>query len=484
MNHATLPKDNPTPATHGQFAAGFADLLHEVSVDRLPVEGRFPEWLSGTLLRTAPAKYELGRQTVNHWFDGLAMLHKFSFDGGQVSYANRFLHSDEFERVTKTGCLSSGEFATDPCVSLFRRVVAKFFPKLTDNANVNVSCYAQQMVALTETRLPVRFDPATLQTLGHFEIDPEISGVVSIAHPHYDRQRNCQYSFMLDFGRQSQYRLFAIDNAGQQRVVAQMAIDRPAYMHSFGMSRQYLVLVEFPLVVNPLSFLFRFQPFIRHYRWRPERGLRFHVFDKDDGHRVKTVETDAAFAFHHINAFEHDGELIVDFVDHGDAGIIDQLYLARLRAGEPVDAVGRPVRYRIPLGTSSAVKCEPLADLRLELPRIDYSRIAGGSYRHVWGAGNRQRGNFLDSIVKLDVSSGQTLTWHEAGCYPGEPVFVPQPDAGGEDVGVLLSVVLDTARNRSFLLVLDAANLAELARAECPHPISFGFHGNYFPSIH
>ncbi|MDQ5832550.1 MAG: carotenoid oxygenase family protein, partial [Actinomycetota bacterium] len=45
--------------------------------------------------------------------------------------------------------------------------------------------------------------------------------------------------------------------------------------------------------------------------------------------------------------------------------------------------------------------------------------------------------------------------------------------------GVVLSVVLDTAAARSFLLVLDAGSFEELARAEAPHHIPFGFHGQY-----
>ncbi len=45
---------------------------------------------------------------------------------------------------------------------------------------------------------------------------------------------------------------------------------------------------------------------------------------------------------------------------------------------------------------------------------------------------------------------------------------------------MLLSVVLDVAKDRSFLLVLDAATLQEIARAETPHAIPFHFHGNYF----
>jgi beta,beta-carotene 9',10'-dioxygenase len=45
---------------------------------------------------------------------------------------------------------------------------------------------------------------------------------------------------------------------------------------------------------------------------------------------------------------------------------------------------------------------------------------------------------------------------------------------------VILSVVLDAATERSFLLMLDAATFEEVARAEAPHHIPFGFHGQYF----
>ena len=58
-------------------------------------------------------------------------------------------------------------------------------------------------------------------------------------------------------------------------------------------------------------------------------------------------------------------------------------------------------------------------------------------------------------------------------------MFVARPDAEGEDDGVLLSVVLDADAGTSFLLVLDARDLSELARAEVPHHIPFGFHGQF-----
>ena len=136
----------------------------------------------------------------------------------------------------------------------------------------------------------------------------------------------------------------------------------------------------------------------------------------------------------------------------------------------------------MPLAGEGAVTRRTLAPVALELPRINYETRAGKPYRYVWGTGIQAPGDFLDSILKIDVETGDVARWYEAGLYPGEPVFVPHPLGHAEDEGVLLSVVLDIDRDRSFLLVLDAATLQERARAEAPHAIPFHFHGNYFAS--
>jgi carotenoid cleavage dioxygenase-like enzyme len=288
---------------------------------------------------------------------------------------------------------------------------------------------------------------------------------------------------MVAFGMQSRYRLFSVGDDGAQAQVAELPVDLPAYMHSFAMSENYLVLVEFPLTVSALDLKFSGRPFILNYRWRPERGLKFVVVNKDTGREVTTARADAAFAFHHVNAFEDGEDLVIDMIAYGDATIIDKLYLARLRAGTPLDATGLLTRYCVPLSGGGQVTRETLASEPLELPRINYEAHAGKPYRYVWGTGIQVKGDFLDSIVKIDTESGKVASWYEAGLYPGEPVFVPAPAAQGEDDGVLLSVVLDIGKDRSFLLVLDAATLQEKARAEAPHAIPFHFHGNYFATI-
>jgi beta,beta-carotene 9',10'-dioxygenase len=460
------------------YYLGFTTLASETSVEELPVRGLVPAWLTGTLVRNGPAKFEVGDQKYNHWFDGLAMLHKFAFAAGRVSYANRYLRSRAYEEATAKGKISQREFATDPCRSLFQRVASWFSPTFSDNGSVNIAKFADAVVALTETRLPVRFDPDTLATLGVCEYDRQIPGPLSTAHPHFDHARGRHYNYMLDFGWRSKYRLFGIDReTGRQSVLATIPVERPAYMHSFGMTERYLILAEFPLVVNPLRLLFSGQPFIRNYRWEPDRGVRFHVVEKEGGRVVRTARAAAFFAFHHVNAFEDGDEVVVDIVTNPDAAVIDQLYLDRLRSAEPVAATGKLTRFRI--GAGEDVVGERLSEVPLEFPRFAYRRLAGRPYRYVYGAGNEVPGNFIDSLVKLDLEGGTASSWHEEGCYPGEPVFVAAPGAANEDGGVILSVVLDARKAASFLLILDASTCGELGRAEAPHHIPFGFHGNY-----
>jgi carotenoid cleavage dioxygenase-like enzyme len=67
----------------------------------LSVRSELPPWLEGALLRTGPSKFEVGAESYNHWFDGLAMLHRFAFDQGRVSYSNRFLQSNAFRAAER-----------------------------------------------------------------------------------------------------------------------------------------------------------------------------------------------------------------------------------------------------------------------------------------------------------------------------------------------------------------------------------------------
>ncbi len=453
---------------------GFESLGRETQIDDLPVDGELPAWLSGSLLRTGPAKFEVGERTMRHWFDGLAMLHRFSFADGAVSYACRFLEG-RAHAAAEDGEISYSEFATDPCRSLFQRAFTLFQPKLTDNCNVNLVQLGERFVAMTETPLPVQFDPETLAAVG---IGWRVPGELTTAHPHLDRASGGMINYAAKLGPRSEYRFFLTrPEAGEPELIAELPTREPAYMHSFGQTERWIVLAEFPFVVNPLRLALGSRPFIESFRWKPQLGTRITLIDRRSGEARGPFTTDPCFGFHHVNTFEsEDGDVVADVCAFPDAGIVEDLYLDRLRDGKPI-AKAELRRFRIS-PEAGTVSSEVLVEEGFDLPRINYGRCHERPYRYVWGVGSGGSG-WLDRIVAADLEQRTTEVWAEPDCYPGEPVFVPAPDAESENEGVLLSVVLDAVAGTSFLLVLDATTLGELARARVPHHIPFGFHGQF-----
>ncbi|MBB5957009.1 carotenoid cleavage dioxygenase-like enzyme [Saccharothrix tamanrassetensis] len=454
---------------------GFTSLEHEV-VAELEVRGELPRWLSGTLVRNGPAKFETAGRPFRHWFDGQAMLHRFRIADGAVGYRNRFLDTPAMRSVRDDGRIAFREFATDPCRSIFDRFFTRSRVVANANANVNVLLGGDEDLALTETPIAVEFDAETLATVGLSVPDGALTGQVTTAHPHVAPRTGDLVNYLLKFGRRSVYQVYR-QRAGVRELLAALPVDRPGYVHSFAVTERHVVLVVFPLVVNPLALLLRGKPFIENYRWRPELGTRFVVFSQEDGSIVADRRTDAFFAFHHVNAFDDGDRVVVDICSYPDASVVDALYLDEVR-GDAELPLPFPTRYEVgPDGVDS----RRLAGEALELPRISYGPHNGRAYRYAYGVGAHggSRHDFFNQLVKVDVHSGRTSVWHEPGRYPGEPVFVAAPDARAEDDGVVLSVVLDAGAGRSCLVVLDASTFTELARAEVPHAIPFGFHGQF-----
>lgn len=471
-----------------KFKLGFSTLNEEITLGNLLVKGNIPSWLSGTLIRNGPAKFEVGEQRFRHWFDGLAMLHKFSFNNGKVSYANKFLESRAYKHARDKGEIGFSEFATDPCRSIFKRVTSLFSQGATDNANVNLTKIANHFVALTETPLSIEFNPQTLKTVGVFNYDDTLKGQLTTAHPHYDFEKQEGINYITKFSIDSSYNIYRIPSGKKQReLIGFIPVKEPAYMHSFGVTKNYVILAEFPLIINPSKLLFRGRPFIENYEWKSERGTKFLVIKRHDGKLLGSYESEAFFAFHHINAFEKEDEIIVDVVVYPDASVINTLYLDVLKGDTSKissQSAGKFRRYHISIKDNS-VNHEIISKEFLELPRINYGKFNSKDYRFVYGTSTKKDASygFMDQLVKIYIKEENSKVWFDKGCYPSEPVFIEKPNAINEDDGIVLSVVLDSKKGNSFLLILDAKSFKEIARAEVPHHIPFGFHGQYYREI-
>lgn len=463
-------------------------LKEELSDAHLEVTGQIPSWLIGSLLRNGPVAVAIDGKT-NHWLDGLAMLHAFSFHEGKVDYTNKFLHTDAYETVFKKHSLDYDGFTSDPCRSLFKRLFTAFFPKASSlhNANVNIAKMADQYVALTEVPLPVRFDPKTLETLGVLDYEDKLPHAKcwESAHPHVDFSKKETISYLIDYGKTSTYTLYKMkDGSLTREIVGKIPVEEPSYMHSFALTQNYVIFTAFPFVVKPLDFITKNKPFIKNFRWEPERGTQFIVVNRKTGEVLGSYKTKPFFAFHHANAFEKEGTLYVDIVCYDNPSVIDDVADHAKTSFHPENPGNlRVERFKLSL-KSGLISSEILFDKPVEFPKVN-GFYDGLPYRYLYVIDPRDRVTSRDlrPIYKIDTETKEVTEWVEKGCYPGEPIFVPAPNATSEDEGVCLVVVLDEKDHRSFLLVLDGKTFKEMARAKVPHAIPPGLHGQHYPTL-
>ena len=466
--------------TRSPYELGFRSVEREYSDRPLDVEGTIPPWLSGALVRNGPGRFEVGGERVNHWFDGLAMLRRYAFSDGDVRYTNRFLRTEAY-RTAETGD-GAGEFATGngALETLGRWLRALGPPEPTDNANVQVVRFGDEYVALTEAPRRVAFDPTTLETESEFAFDDDVAEHLAGAHHVVDDHRGETVGHSVQFGHPHRFHLYRVPHGSDRRErVATVPARGPGYVHSFALTADHAVLIETPLQIDVLGALSPWtEGLLDLLEYRPENGTRIAVVDRESGKLVAEPTVEPVFVFHHVNAFEADDEVVMDLVEYEDAGIVDALgFDALLGADEDPGVTGRLVRYRVDPETG-ATSSHRRYDGGIELPTVPRD-VRTRPYRYAYGQATAREG--ANGLVKVDLERETATEWFESSVYVEEPRVVRRPDADAEDDGVVIATALDADRERSILLVFDAATLEERARAPLPHVVPFGFHGRFFP---
>jgi carotenoid cleavage dioxygenase-like enzyme len=244
------------------------------------------------------------------------------------------------------------------------------------------------------------------------------------------------------------------------------------------MSERWLIFTEFPFRVNPLDILRTGRPFIENFTYHPEDGTRIVLIDRETGEIGGEWRAEPGFCFHHVNAYEDGEAVVVDLCRFDDPTIVENLYLDEIQKNEIApDTFAYLHRYTLRPGAEHAEE-RRMSDVPIELPRINYRDNNCKPYSYVYGVGVGEETAF-DRLVKIETATGESTEWREENCLAGEPVFVANPEGQAEDDGVLLSLVLDGTAGRSMMLVLDAHDMTELARAEISRAVPPGFHGNF-----
>ncbi|KXN84646.1 Beta,beta-carotene 9',10'-oxygenase [Leucoagaricus sp. SymC.cos] len=533
----------------------------------LPVQGQIPSWLAGSLYRTGPGTFRVQptssdksqpKPEVNfsHWFDGLGMNHHFQITPkGEVYYSNRSSSDGRIAQVEQFGRVPGVTFGKqqDPCENLFKKFFTTYVPQSKagttnadssanrpDNENISVTLSAnipgisshnatkssatglRYLVAKTDLNRLQVLDPDSLKPLElvtYARIDPRLKGQFSAAHSCEDPFTGEYFNYVQKFNPSKVYNVFRVtpsptpEGKAKVDILAEITDAPMAYIHSFSITKKYVVLCIWQSDYNISStsppthkdILSCLKP------WDPRRDTLFYVISREHGGVVAKYQAPTFFTFHTINAYDTPSksdptldDITIDLTWYETNAVLDSLYLDHMRIVKPGQNIEIPAARRYTLsGISSpnpsspplGSKQLPIRDAKvefslsnIELPTI-HPQAYSAPYRYAYGthrAESNAPGVFVDSIVKIDVKTRSWKTWGAEGYTTGEPIFVPRPYNRGvnkpvmeseEDDGVVLSVVLDGVKQRSMLVVLDAKNLTEIARAEMDRCVPLGFHG-------
>merc|ERR1719209_815936 len=428
---------------------------------------------------------------MGHWFDPLALLHRFKIQNGDVTYQSKFLESDEYKKSMAKGRIVYTGFGTkvapDPCKHMFQNFVSFFKPSAQtpgDNCNVNIWPLGDKYFAITETTSMREINPITLETGDRVNATDFIAIHTQTGHPHTDRDGTV-YMMGTQFGRETNYCFYKIAPGKSFKDITLVGKSsasnpmQPCYYHSFCITDNWIILNETPMrlhVPEMVPAKAKGYGVDKAMHWHSEYDSVIHIISKKDGtpHPLsKKVKSRGFISFHHSNAYEKDGYMVLDVTASWKQENKDYS-IKRLRSPNMMKEwlkenreTNLAARFCFPLSVENRPKNVNLntfgkatAKLRddgtvwmehenlfnttqpewrkmvgphgFEFCRINYEHFNGREHRYIWGNGF---GTMIpDKILKVDTKTKEWTMWKEDGAYPSEPVFVNRPGSTDEQV--------------------------------------------------
>ncbi|MGB8468466.1 MAG: carotenoid oxygenase family protein [Candidatus Babeliales bacterium] len=458
-----------TQVTAEQKKIGYQTVTVEHTNHALAHNNAIPDWLNGTFYCNGPARFEVGQHAFDKWFNGFAMVHAITIANKEVTYSNKFIAGTYHAQAIKTGKLPA---STQEKSSSFFSKMSSFMSTRPpyDNANVNVITLNKQIIACTETPHAFVIDPRTADTQCPFKYADSVESHVCTPHPITDPDTKEHINAMITFGKTSSYGVYTIaPNSSTRTVLATVNTDTPAYLHSFAATKKHIILIAQPLRTTGMELAFSTKPFLQNFSWYNQK-VELIVIDRATKKQT-IIPVDPFFFFHTVNAYENQANTIIDLITYTDATVLDNMKLSYLRTNV-CSKPGTLSRITIDAAKQTA-SIKNLTAQQMETPKInELYRMKPYQWLYAVSADD-------STLLKYSVTKNEMVHWHAHGCFVNEPTFVPKPNASREDDGVVLSMLLDTHKKHSALLILDGITFKEITRIPLPHCVPFGFHSTF-----
>ncbi|KAH6661203.1 carotenoid oxygenase [Truncatella angustata] len=326
----------------------FRDTPETVDEVTCPTKGIWPPWLNGTFMRIGAGRFTIQlsedgskpNAVLQHFFDGLAILHKFRMQYGHVYYSSRHTAEGVVQRAKEKGYVETLMFglnantplqdAQDPCSALLGAQQSMFLPQghmAPDEVNVNVvprrgmhlppdtnpksrgsvseNPEAEEILVHTDFNALQVCDAKTLapkRLLTYAEIDPELAGFGICAHPPKDRARGQTFNYIIS--KDGVLSIFALDiRAKPTKVLWKTPLPcAPCYIHSLAMTDKYVIFIRNPLHMDVSDTTKQLMHMIEY---EPHSPTQFFVLEKATGKHISTFNGNGFMFFHSVNAYDY-----------------------------------------------------------------------------------------------------------------------------------------------------------------------------------
>ncbi len=449
------------------WLAGWQDAAVGDGIPRpLQVTGHIPDGLAGTLYRNGPGRFSRSGVRYRHWFDGDGLLQAWQLGPAGISHRSRFVETSKFSREQR-----AGKFIV-PAVGT--RIADAVPIRNSDDlnvANTAVMVHGDQLYSLWEGGSAYQLDAATLESSGPKTWRSDAASLPFSAHPLHERDGSA-WNFGLMGSTLVVWRLL---RDGSVHALKTIELPFPGYLHAFSMTERHLVFVVLPYV---LEGSLADQPYMEALRWRPARGCRALLLDKDDLDRNRWFGLPAGAAYHYGPARQVGREVHLHACWNRNGAEAISPFRSEMQ-GKPRRAdMGGSVEH-IVLGLDHG-------GARMETVHqgsVDFPQCAPGDATGTWFAltgSDASQSGYFDQVIRLDPAGGVADRYqYGSACMVEEHRFVAAPGARRAGQGWLVGTVLDYRNSRTGVSVLDAENLAggPLVQAWLSHTMPLGFHG-------
>ena len=465
-----------------EFAAGLRERPYlagwrQVSAEAfgpttVQLEGRLPADFAGTLYRNGPAWFERDGFRYEHWFDGDGMVHGWRFGDGAVTHRGRMVQTPKFQREQRAGrfnTLAAGTTVPEP--------VAIRNNDDANTANTSVVTIGGRLFALSEAGSAFELDPDQLDTLGPVTWRPDLQALPFSAHPLRDRDGSWWNFGALSMMGGAGLLLWHIGADATLLGAHVLEMEAPGYLHAFVQTDRHLVFLLTPFDYAPAGSFFESMTFA------PQRACAVMVVDKAAPDRVaRRFEVDFTMAYHFGDAFERDGEIVVRTMRLADVAQARSPHRAAMFGHHGPAAPARLAELRLDMRRGQA-RWDMTGITGIEFPMFD-PRSPGDRGARLYMPTNAGDASapYFNAVQMVDPATGRReLHRYGRDILAEEHVFIPRPGSTRPDDGWLVGTLLDHARDRSGIAVLDAQRIGDgpLATAWLPYAFPLGFHGHF-----